>query len=376
MNKILKTYFTFLLLALTLGFTSCGDDDEVIPDPDPDPGYEIPTTYNFDNVSYSGQTQRLSMFTELKNYMTTSRASGGPLDEARLLAMYANDATAANWEKTYDASKQLRSKTFENAQGDIDALLVALAAASQSTIAGSDGVAGVVVSQDGAKSYLLGSDGLDHAQLIEKGLMGACLYYQATSVYFGDDRMNVDNETVTAGEGTEMEHHWDEAFGYLGVEIDFPSNLDNLAFWGNYANQRDAILGSNQKIMDAMLKGRAAVSGKDITTRDEAIAEARAEWELISVGSALHYLNSGMANFDDMALRAHSLSEGIGFIYALQFNAAKKIDNNQIQELLELVGGSADFDSMNLYTAEVANLQSAKDKLAAYYDLIDQKDDF
>ena len=111
---------------------------------------------------------------------------------------------------------------------------------------------------------MIGGDGLDHAQLIEKGLMGACLYYQATSVYFGDDRMNVDNEMVEVGEGTEMEHHWDEAFGYFGVPKDFPTSTDGLFFWGSYSNQRNGILESNQKLMDAFLKGRAAISAKTV----------------------------------------------------------------------------------------------------------------
>ena len=52
---------------------------------------------------------------------------------------------------------------------------------------------------------------------------------------------------------------------------------------------------------------------KQLEKRDEAISEAREQWELIAVGSALHYINDGLSKFDDMALRSHSLSEGIGF---------------------------------------------------------------
>ena len=369
--KFSKLFYFICLLGVSFFLTSCGDDDE---SDDPTPVLEIPTEYNFENVSYSGQTQRLDMFTELKSYMTTSR-TGGQLDADVLQAMFANDASAP-WTKTYDASKQLRSKTLSSVQTQFDDLLTELAAASQSTVTGSDGVSGVIQSTDGAKSYLVGDDGLDHAQVFEKGLMGACLYYQATSVYMGPDRMDVDNETIEPGEGTEMEHHWDEAFGYFGVPTDFPANTDNLSFWGNYSNNRNAILESNQKLMDALLKGRAAISEKDLTIRDEAIAEARAEWELISVGSALHYLNSGISNFDDMALRSHALSEGIGFIYSLQFNTAQKITNAQVNDLLTLIAGASDFAQMNLYNAEVAKLQQAKDQLADYYGLTAQKDEF
>ncbi|MEO0472535.1 MAG: DUF4856 domain-containing protein, partial [Bacteroidota bacterium] len=364
-----KTYTFWLFMAVMVFMTAC-EQDPVTPD------YTIPTTYNFENVSYSGQTQRIGQLAEMKTYMATSREMGTALSADRLKGMFANDAANAQWNGTYEESKQLRSKTLESVQAAFDDLLVELAAASESTVEGSEGVAGVIESLNGEKKYLIGEDGLDHAQVIEKGLMGATFYYQGTAVYFGEDRMSADNEIITPGEGTDLEHHWDEAFGYFGVPIDFPTNTTGLAFWGNYANLRNAILGSNQKSMDAFLKGRAAISNDDLTTRDEAIMEASEAWEEVSVGSALHYLNVGIDNFDDMAIMAHGVSEGIGFIYSLQFNPRKRITNEQVNELLTLIAGSANFADMNLYTATKENFQEAKDKLAGYYDLEDVKDDF
>ena len=78
-------------LSLILLVWSCGNDDDVVIDP-----LEIPEAYNFDNVDYSGQTQRLAMMLELKDYMKTARTSGVALDASRLKAMYANDANNAN----------------------------------------------------------------------------------------------------------------------------------------------------------------------------------------------------------------------------------------------------------------------------------------
>lgn len=365
--KVTKSLLIFL--SITLLFACDKDEAPIVID--------IPETYNFENVSYGGQLTRLAMFSEMKIYMNTANVVGGAeLDEAKLLAMYSNDADNAGWSQTYDAGKQMKSKTFEPVQADFEALLTRLAAASKSTVLGEPGVAGVIESNDGAKAYLIDENGLDLPQIFEKSLMGALLYYQATSVYMGTDRMNVDNEEITQGSGTKMEHHWDEAFGYLGVPIDFPLTTSGLFFWGDYANKREAVLGNSQRLMDAMLKGRAAISQKQLDKRDEAIEEARAEWELISVASALHYLNSGIENFDDKALALHGLSEVIGFIYSLQFNEGKKITNAQVSELLTLVAGSADFSEMNLYNTTVENLQSAKDKLSDYYNLDDKKDQF
>ena len=365
----MKITHLFLLLLTVSLMSSC--EDEIAPEPTPE--LVVPTTYNFENVSYSGQQSRLAQFVELKAYMASSQTSGVALDADRLAAMYANEE-GAGYSQAY--TKDMRSKTFENVQADFDALFVELAEASQSTVAGSEGVAGVIGSNDGEKNYLIGADGLDHAQLIEKGLMGALLYYQATSVYMGDDRMNVDNTTVEPGEGTEMEHHWDEAFGYFGAPTDFPVTTDGIVFWANYADKREAVLGNSQALMDALLKGRAAISEGRLELRDEAITEARKQWELISVTSALHYLNASITNIDDVALRAHGLSEAIGFIYALQFNDGKKITNSQVADILTRLAGSANFAEMNINNIIVAELEAAREALAGVYDLTARQTEF
>ncbi|MGK0363549.1 MAG: hypothetical protein ACI85O_000596 [Saprospiraceae bacterium] len=365
----MKIIHVFLLLLTVSLMTSC--DDEVTVDPIPE--LVVPTSYNFENVSYGGQQSRLAQFSELKSYMGTSKTSGVALDADKLAAMYANEE-GAGFSQVY--TKNLRSKTFESVQADFDALFVELAEASQSTVAGSEGVAGVIESNDGAKSYLIGADGLDHAQVIEKSLMGACLYYQATSVYFGDAQMNVDNTIVEPGEGTEMEHHWDEAFGYFGAPIDFPVTTNGIVFWADYADKRESVLGNSQSIMDALLKGRAAISGDRIELRDEAITEARKQWELISVAGALHYLNVGISDFNDVSIRAHGLSEAIGFIYSLQFNDGKLITNNQVSDLLTTLASSANFADMDINDITVAELESARETLASIYDLTARQTEF
>lgn len=357
--------FTLFLL-LSLVFVACTEDDSN--------SYDIPEIYNFENVSYPGQKDRLAMLGEWKTYMSSAQTAGVSLDETRMLAMF-NNSVDAQFSQTY--TKQIESKTEAAQVSRFKTLISELAAASASSTAGSNGVSGVINSTtNSSKSYLVGDDGLDHAQIIEKGLMGACFYYQASSVYLGTDRMDVDNTTIESEEGTAMEHHWDEAFGYFGAPLDFPSNLNDLNFWGNYSNQRNAVLGSNQKMMDQLLKGRAAISNDDISARDEAIAEVRKQWELIAVGSAIHYLNSCIdLTQSDMALFSHAGSEVIGFIYALKFNSEKSISNTEIDALLTLVAGSSNFASMNLYNTTIANLQTAKDQLANSYGLNSLKDE-
>lgn len=350
-----------LLLALaatTTLFTAC--DEET-------PNYEIPTTYDFENVDYSGQTQRLAQLTEMKAYLITAELEGATLDANKLHAMYANDAANAGFVGTYDDSKQLRNKTLAAVQPLFDALIDSVAAASLSANAvAAQGQAGVATSNNGTKKYLLNANGVEYTQFIEKGLMGACFYYQAATVYTGPDKMNADNETVTPGEGTAMEHHWDEAFGYAGIPTNFPTSTDGLAFWGKYSNVVNATLGTNQAWMDAFLKGRAAISNKDLATRDEAIVELRAVWEQIVAGTAIHYFNVAMNNENDWAVRAHALSEATAFVFGLQFNADKTMTNAQVDALIAMLGGSSDLTSLNFYNTTNADIQAAKDALAGY----------
>ncbi len=359
MRKTLSIFSLLTLIGFGLGFQSCTDDDVIEPST-----YSVPSSYNFDNVSYSGQTQRIGQFTELKNYLKTANTMGTGLDEAKLLAMFSNDATKAGWAGTYEDSKQMKNKTFAAVQPVFDQLLKDVAVSSASTVVGTDGTAGVVNSKDNAKSYLLNANGLEEGQVFEKGLIGALLYYQITAVYTGSDKMDVDNEEVIEGTGTKMEHHWDEAFGYFGVPTDFPTNTDNIVFLGSYSNKRNGVLNCNKPIMDAFLKGRAAISNKDLTARDEAIAKVRMELEKVPAGSAIHYLNAAVKNFDDMALRAHALSEAIGFIYGLQFSPEKSVSNAEIEEILVKIAGDKDFSKMNLYNATIQNIESARDQLA------------
>jgi len=367
-NKNKTAMISFRLINVFLGllvvslFTSSCDDEQS------DTRYTVPETYAFDNVDYDGQLQRLSQLQEMKSYLVTAELEGATLDADQLKAMFANDAANAGWSRTYSDSKQLKNKTLENQQAWFENLMDKVAEASESAgNTAQEGAAGVAVSNDGAKRYLLDANGVELTQLIEKGLMGACFYYQATAVYFGDGKMNVDNTDVTPGEGTDMEHHWDEAFGYFGVPTDFPVSTDGVVFWGKYSNGRDGLLGTNETMMEGFIKGRAAISNGDLETRDEAIEEVRDAWEIVSAATAVHYINSALDNPDDVARRHHALSEAIAFIYSLQFNPAKTVTNAQVEQLIADLAGSSTVAEMNLYQTTDDDLKAVRDALSATF---------
>ena len=323
-----------------------------------EPSYEIPETYSFENVSYSGQTARLNMLEEMTTYMKTANTAGTTLDATTLLNMYRNE----NDPFSFTADKQLKDKTFELDRDLFETRLNELARISASTTEASNGVAGRITSSDGTKTYLVDENGMELLQLVEKGLMGATFYYQATAVYLSDEKIGpaVDNETVTAGEGTDMEHHWDEAFGYLGVPTDFPATTDGARFWGKYSDGRDGLLNTNQRLMDAFITGRAAISNDDTETKQESITEVRQAWEEVAAGTAIHYLNGGIDNLADDAIRNHELSEAIAFVEALKYNPERRITTQQIEEVLTLIGD-------NLYEVTAADLNAAIDLIAGVY---------
>lgn len=341
--------------------------------------YTVPTTYSFDNVSYTGQLNRLDMMAEITTYIKTAHVLGAAaLDATKLKDMYA-DNTGNHFSTTAlnSSTKQLKNKTIANAQTRFDSYFDAVAANSQATSAtASSGVAGIGTTNAG-KNYLFNANGVEWAQVIEKELMGACFYYQGTAVYLGTGKMDVDNETIEPGEGTAMEHHWDEAFGYFGVPKDFPTNTTGLVFWGKYCNVHEGVYPLNQRIMDAFLKGRAAISANDLTSRDEQIALLRKDWELVVAATAIYYLNKAKASLvSDPVAAYHGLSEVYGFISALKYGAGTgSITTTNVDDMLTALFGSADAMQANNYNVTDAKIEAAKTSLVTYFaDLADVKD--
>jgi hypothetical protein len=356
--------FTLTLVSFTFLLASCSkDDDATITQPT----INLPETYNFENVSYTGQENRLDMLSEITTYMKTAN-NGAALDKTTLENMFLNSGYTWDNPSLAGSTKKLGDKVSPDVQSSFGNWFTAIETASKSTTAGSNGTAGVVTSNSGSKAYLFDENGIEHIQLIEKGAMGAVFYYQATEIYFGDGKMNVDNETVNEGKGTDMQHHWDEAFGYFGVPINFASDgftytsgEDYDRFWAKYTNGRDDVLGLNKTLMTSFIKGRDAIGRKDYEDRDEAIAEIRTNWEKVSAATAIHYLNDAKTNFADDALRMHELSEAYAFIWNLKFNPEQKLSDAQIQNDI------LDTYFTNLYTISIADINAVRDMLSTAY---------
>lgn len=359
----MKKIFTLSFL-LVLGFSSCKKDKAPVEEtPAPGPSYSVPTSYNFSNVNYSGQSTRMNMMGEMKTYMNTGNTQGTVLSASTLINMYQNINAPFTDTALNNSGKNIKSKVFSLDQSFFEACFDSLALASQSVVTGSNGVAGVITStSNSTKKYLCDKNGVEWTQVIEKGIMGAMMYYQTTAYYLDASQIgnSVDNTTVTPGQGTAMEHHWDEAFGYFGVPIDFPTNTSGIRYWGKYCNDRNAILNCNNAVMNAFLTGRAAISNKDYTKRDEQVTLVRDNWEKVIAATLISYVNSTKLNISDDAIRNHNCSEIKGFLMNLKYNPTRKITLTQLAQLEGYLGN-------NFYNITLGNLDLIKDTLSTIY---------
>ena len=96
--------------------------------------------------------------------------------------------------------------------------------------------------------------------------MGAVFYYQAVETYLAN--FNADDNTTVNTDGTVMEHHADEVFGYFGAPIDFPSNVSGIKYWSAYCNEVNTAISSNIPLMNGFLKLRGELFfNKDLSSK-------------------------------------------------------------------------------------------------------------
>ncbi|MBV6639231.1 MAG: DUF4856 domain-containing protein [Cyclobacteriaceae bacterium] len=364
MNKIALATSALLLIFLN----ACNDKE------DPAPGINVPTTYSFtrddeSTVSFSGQTDRLNMLSEIKSYLGNGDA-GNALEAAKLNNMFSNENDAFTNSDLNASSKQLEDKTFLADVTFYKDLFEAAEAASEAVVANdavaSAGVAGRI--QRGNGNYVLVNEkGWEFTQVIEKGLMGSVFLHQIYNTYLTDDRIgsSVDNTNLVDGANyTAKEHHFDEAFGYWGVPVDFPSELpsENNRFWANYSYGRESLVGSVTNLKNAFLAGRTAIVNNDEETLEAQVAIIYEEFEIVAAATAIHYINSALTD-DNEGDFLHHVSEAYAFVRALKFSEKRAISDAHLSTILNSnFGTGGDF-----WTIGDGDLAEAKSTLASVY---------
>ncbi|GAB7256760.1 DUF4856 domain-containing protein [Polaribacter sp. OB-PA-B3] len=335
----------FLTLAIATILASCNNNDS-------DNGIETvaPATYNFERngestVSYSGQTTRIKMAGEFVSALSSTSETITSLKGKFAHAEGDNDFTE---EELNASSKNIRSKTAAStdfyASNTTDA--IAIKADFDSWIEAqvnevfpnwntdaSAGVAGQIQQAGGGSIRYVNAKGLEYNQLIAKSLIGGLMTDQILNNYLSvavlDEATNVeDNDAAVVLSGknyTNMEHKWDEAFGYLyGNESDATApELNQDSFLNKYLSRVEGdsdFAGIAQDIYNAFKLGRAAIVSGDYVTRNEQAEILREKISEVIAIRAVYYLQQGKTKLaTDKASAFHDLSEGLGFVYSLQF---------------------------------------------------------
>jgi hypothetical protein len=383
------TTFKNVCFGLAVGslLASCKKDD-VTPTPTPTPSvYTVPTSYlfndanNISTIDVSGQKTRLIMLEQMGSLM----GGTNPVTEGTLLEMF--DGTGFTVDSLNTSGKRLSDKTaasvdyFSNNLAEKNDIINAFklqlkeaAIATSANVEASAGIAGYYM--DGSKKRYFSANGLEPQQVFLKGMMGACLMDQALNGYLsavkldgGSTKENNTNRVLVSGKNyTEMEHFWDEAYGYIFANDNLTASPAVYKYWSSYINQVNADPNFNtlkDNIVKAFIKGRAAISNKDYTTRNTQIAIIKKELSKVPAVRAVYYMNEGKVKLSTNNGKAafHALSEGYGFIWALRFtqNPDTKMpyfSKEEVQALLDRLMKGKD----GLY--DVDYLNSELDKIA------------
>ena len=333
------------LSIITLLFTSCSSDDNGPSEPQ----VIAPATYQFlrngtTTVDYNGQTTRILMGEELIDALLDNTKT-----EAEIDGMFAHIENNNDFsDPDLNASnKSIRSKTaasrdyFSANTTDGNAIKAQFEGWIASQVDevypnwntnASAGVAGQIQEGGGGSVRYVNGKGLEYNQAVNKGLIGALMVDQMLNNYLStsvldeaDNVSNNDNEVLATDKNyTNMEHKWDEAFGYLyGTDNAIAPLLNQDSFLSKYVSRVEGdpdFAGIAQEIYDAFKLGRAAIVAKNYTVRDQQANIIREKVSEIIGIRAVYYLQQAKLNIGaDNASAFHDLSEGFGFIISLQF---------------------------------------------------------
>ena len=382
-NLIFKSMFLSLaIFAFSCDSDNDNNDSNTIVAPD---SYEF-TRNGESSVSFSGQTTRLMQAEELYAALNSSEATETGLD---LMFNGDSNGSAGFADASLNGtSKIIGSKTAASTlagsattKARFDNMITDFATNVVPNWGSDAGVgqAGAISTPDGAKTYHLNAQGQEIDQLFFKGLIGAFTLDQIVNNYIHPNQLDSgtriddnDNDVLSGDNNyTDMEHKWDEGFGYLyGLEG------DNLASAGTTPSGSGSLLmkyfkkvndeggyepGIAQTVYDAFIMGRTAIVNKDYALRDQQAAIIKVELSKVIGYYAIHYMNDFVSKLEagNVAGAHHSISEGWGFLLSLQFtnngNDEPFMDKATVEYFLD--NYMADFHSMDpgIFTAPASS---------------------
>ncbi|WP_027001587.1 hypothetical protein [Hugenholtzia roseola] len=348
-----------LLAVLSLVFTSCKDDKE-----DEKPALQIPNSY--DGAAFAANTaaeQALKgNLTKLTDEMKKGRTNGTSVDVSALNTLFTTGSPALNTSSTsYYAALISGSNGY----------LAELAKASGGTY-----TLGAPMGEGGTMGgYLFDENGIEMEQLVEKGLFGAALYFQATKTFEAATLTPADIDKIVA---------------LFGANPTFPnSNSSNVeqpdGVMAGYAARRDKNDGNGlySQFKNNAIKLQAAVkAGNDYKTEQtEALNALKTTWEKANAATIINYCHATLSRLsatnpseNDIAAALHAYSEGVGFLHGWKTipQAHRIITDAQIDEILALFNApSGQVPTSYKFATDPVNelpkIQQAIDRLKAIY---------
>ena len=434
---------------------------------------ELPSVYGegYDSVSYSGQVARHLLINELNNYInsglqadldagefadrnavythlmsyfaTTDEAYELDLSQRQLTTSTLVDPVQATLSAVSSSKKDLNGKIAGNdatgqhkdwsadfvafgdkgtrsPQQEIERLLGLIADNAGQFIAGN--TRQNALGQDITSVYLA-EDGLDYKQLVQKILLGSVAFSQGADDYLDDDTENkgllTDHTALVDGKTyTNLEHQYDEGFGYFGAARDYLAYTDDEIakkggredYQGMHDTDSDSMIDFNSEFnfghsQNAAKRDRGTASGANPTdlTNDAMVAfiagrkllgdsagtaldeaqmlelqgfrdTALLAWEKSIAATAVHYVNDTLGDYEnfgtdsfDYADLAKHWSELKGFVVSLQFSRFSPLTDEQHEQVNTLIK-----DAPVLTAEEVeayrADLVAARDILRDAYE--------
>ena len=430
MNYLTKKFqwLALLLTVASLFLVACGSDEDAEDgDLEGEAGatIEIPQAYVFDSrfvegessVSYSGQVVRNLLLQDLKATTDSVGKDGArPIAVSDMLQLY-----------EYDDALNLKTLTTTGGLAASESHYSALSTGknlvgkiSDEPVIGYNRPADDLVREwfkaiadNSEDSDKLGTpmayttdDGVDMSQMLNKVLIGAVPYYQATGVYL-NGLLERDNSEARDGTDpyTAMEHAWDEAFGYFGAARDYArysddqlaGSVDDFTFDSNgdgsidFKSEYNFGLSRNaakrdkggsgvdftQEIFNAFLAGRTAITNQGSVAEISAHRQAAAEgMEKVIAATVVHYINDTLSDMSELGTAEENIAnlnkhwaEMKGYTVALQYNPFRLISDGQLAELHGIMGEAPIYDEpgSNSYKTQVANYERAKSVMQAAY---------
>ena len=298
-----STTLSLLLFLLSIIMLGCSEDDPI-------PPLDVPSSYNS------------------ANFDSNTVAESEVIDELSNLATALNEAEASGTANEISYPSALQGITLNSYASQIEGWLDEVEKATGNTFdldnapSGEGGILG---------TRLLDENGLELEQMIEKGSFGAALYNHALDIL-----------SEPANEAS-----IDKLVKIFGLDTSL--SPDDTKFAATYARRRTDIsagAGLFFNIRNSLITAKAAINAGPNYSADfqQAVGTFLINWEASNFATVIYYANATKelilnANGDPVALgnAMHAYSEAVGFAAGWKGLPTKRISDDQIDQILELL---------------------------------------